>query len=148
MGFPHITALGAPDDARCVRLSPPCLCLVHEPIAATERVKGDTITSCVVVPTDERTAPRVQLTGPAKIALEMLARAVDEAGEKPPASSHIPPDISAVRASLWKRYCHAGSITTSDKPDSKDKAFKRASERLQNLGAVGVWDDWVWIIRT
>ncbi len=97
---------------------------------------------------DEQVSKRVKLTGPAKIALDLLAKAIDEAGEKPPASNHIPPDISVCPVSLWKRYCEAGSITVSDKPDSFDKAFKRAAERLQSLGFIGVWDDKVWVVRT
>ncbi len=108
----------------------------------------DTITSCVVVPSDEQAPQRARLTGPAKIALNLLIKAIDEAGEIPPASNHIPPDISACPVALWRGYCHTGSITASDKPDSKDKAFKRAADRLQELGFIGVWSNWVWVIRT
>ncbi len=78
----------------------------------------------------------------------MLKQAIDEAGEKPPTNKHIPPDILAVRTSLWKRFCRQGSISDSDKPDTMDKAFRRASSKLQELGFVGVWDDWVWVVRT
>ncbi len=116
-----------------------------EPIDIGMDEDEDTITSCVVVPSDEPAVPRVKLTGPAKIALDLLGKAIYEAGEKPPASNHIPPDISACPVSLWKRYCETGSVTASDKPDSFDKAFKRAAERLQSLGVIRVWDDWVWI---
>ena len=119
-----------------------------EPVDIGMDEDEDTITSCVVVPSDEQAPKRVKLTGPAKIALDLLIKAINEASVKPPASNHIPPDISACPVTLWKRYCHTGSITASDKPDSKDKAFKRAADRLQELGFVGVWDDWVWVIRT
>ena len=87
----------------------------------------------------------MKLTGPAKIALDLLGKAINEAGEKPPASNHIPPDILACPVTLWRSYCHTGSITASDKPDSKDKAFKRAADRLQSLGFIRVWDNWVWM---
>ena len=92
--------------------------------------------------------PVKRITGKASIALDMLTRAVEEAGEIPPANAHIPGNVRAVRASLWKRYCEQGSITDSDKPDTQDKAFRRASERLQELGWIGVWDTWVWVART
>ena len=92
--------------------------------------------------------PLKRITGKASIALDMLTRAIEEAGEIPPANSHIPGNVRAVRASLWKRYCEQGSITDSDKPDTQDKTFRRASERLQELGFIGVWDTWVWAART
>ena len=92
--------------------------------------------------------PLKRITGKASIALDMLTRAIEDAGEIPPANSHIPGNVRSVRASMWKRYCEQGSITDSDKPDTQDKAFRRASERLQELGWIGVWDTWVWIART
>ncbi len=116
-----------------------------EPVDIGMDEDEDTITSCVVVPSDEQVPKRAKLTGPAKIALDLLGKAINEAGEKPPASNHIPPDILVCPVSLWKRYCETGSVTASDKPDSFDKAFKRAAERLQSLGFIGVWDDWVWL---
>ena len=89
-----------------------------------------------------------RITGKASIALDMLTRAIEEAGEIPPDNAHIPGNVRSVRTSLWKRYCEQGSITDSDKPDTQDKAFRRASERLQELGWIGVWDTWVWVART
>jgi hypothetical protein len=36
-------------------------------------------------------------------------------------------------------------ISSSEKRDSKDKAFVRAAERLQTLKIIGVWKDQVWV---
>jgi hypothetical protein len=108
---------------------------------------GDPITSCIVVPAEVSNISRQgRVTGAAKIALELLHRAVIDAGEKPPASNHIKPDISAVRLTLWRSYCYEGTIATSDKLDTKLKAFNRSCQKLQSLGAIGVWGEWVWPI--
>jgi hypothetical protein len=72
-----------------------------------------------------------------------LRNAIIDAGEVPPASNHIPPNILAVRMDLWRRYCDAGQVSDGD-ADAKRMAFKRAAVRLQELGAIGVWGEWVW----
>lgn len=107
------------------------------------------ITSCVVVPAEKAEAETARkLTGAAKIALDHLRRALEDAGETPPASNHIPRTNLVVRTDLWRRYCEKGSLTTSDNSDTQDRTFRRASQRLQELGVIGVWDDLVWIVRT
>jgi len=108
---------------------------------------GNPITSCVVVPVEGeacRKGPNV--TGATKIALDLLVRALDDTGEKPPASNHIPPQVGRTcRATTWRSYCYQGTLTDSDNPDAKQKAFVRASSKLQALGVIGVWSDHVWL---
>ncbi len=99
----------------------------------------------VYVLDEEATEDVKRITGKAAIALELLRRAIDEAGEIPPASNHIPPDVRAVRVDLWRRYCYEGQITETDNPDTKQKAFVRASSRLQEAQAIGKWGEWVWL---
>ena len=79
--------------------------------------EGALITSCVVVPCDiTGESPRGRVKGRWKIALELLCRAVIDAGEEPPSSNHIPPNIAAVRLDLWRRYCYEGQITSTNTP--------------------------------
>jgi hypothetical protein len=40
----------------------------------------------------------------------------------------------------------AKMIADSEKPDSKYKAFVRASKRLQQLAIIGVWEDRAWVV--
>jgi hypothetical protein len=87
-----------------------------------------------------------KISGAPKVALDLLKRAIVDAGEKPPACNHIPPDILVVRESLWRRYCYEGQITETDNPDARQKAFKRAAAKLQELVKIGVWHEWVWLI--
>ena len=110
---------------------------------------GEPISSCVIVPSSEAAAGAGRrITGAAKIALDFLQKAIDDAGEPAPASSQIPPAARVVKGSLWRAYCDNGSLTTSDKTDTKDKAFNRAYHKLQELGVIGVWTNLVWIVRT
>jgi KaiC/GvpD/RAD55 family RecA-like ATPase len=110
---------------------------------------GDPVTSCVVEPADE--APRNGGTAKPKLsptearALELLGEAIAKAGEIPPACDHIPSNVSCVTEALWREYCYAGQISGSDKPDARQKAFRRAGEALVGTGHVGKWQAWVWI---
>ncbi len=106
---------------------------------------GDPITSCVIVPAEGGEAGTTsRVTGAAKVALDLLWRGITDAGIVPPASNHVPPGIRTIPVSLWRRYCDEGTVAESDKPDSRQKAFVRASKKLQSLGAIGIWNDQVW----
>jgi hypothetical protein len=110
---------------------------------------GEEITSCVIEPADGDTVParhtRPKATGPAKVALDLLRRALDDAGEPAPASNHVPQHVRVVDLSLWRQYAYEGSVAGSDKPDAKRKAFDRAITRLQSAGLVGVWGKVAWL---
>lgn len=107
---------------------------------------GEPITSCVCVPADAiQTEGSGSLSASAKVALNLLRKAIMEAGEVPPASNHIPKNVTgAVPVTLWKRYCKQGMVTDSDKRNSQNTAIRRAAETLQAKGFIGVWGDWVW----
>jgi hypothetical protein len=110
---------------------------------------GENITSCVVDAIEGGPIParraRQKVTGPAKVALDLLRRAVDDAGESAPASNHVPQHVRVVDLSLWRQYAYEGSVTGSDKPDAKRKAFDRAVTKLQSMGLVGVWGSFAWL---
>ena len=105
----------------------------------------DPITSCVVVPSETTKGAGKSVSGAAGIALKLLIEALAELGEVPPASNHIPPKTQTIPIALWREYCRKGTIADSDKPDSQKKAFVRASNKLQSLGQVGIWNDQVWL---
>jgi hypothetical protein len=69
---------------------------------------GEAITSCVVDEVEGSTAPArkaagAKLTKGAKIAMSALRDAIDECGEVPPAASHIPTGVKAVKIETWRR---------------------------------------------
>jgi hypothetical protein len=103
---------------------------------------GDAVTSCVAVASDVAATKRI--TGAASIALRLLHNAIIDAGETPPACTHIPSNVLSVRMEIWRRYCDSGQVSDGDTPDARRKAFKRAAVRLQELGAIGVWGGWAW----
>lgn len=108
---------------------------------------GEPITSCVVAPVEISTIAAMQprATGAAGIALDLLKRALADTGEAAPASNHIPRTSRTTTIGLWRRYFYEGMVGESDKPDSRQKAFARASKRLQELGLIGIWGEHVWM---
>jgi hypothetical protein len=110
---------------------------------------GEPITSCVIEPVEGAAPTRSKekrLSASQKRALELLGEAITKAGKIPPACDHIPARTLCVPAELWRSYCYAGAISDSEKPDSKQKAFKRSSEDLLAAHRVGIWNDLVWIV--
>ena len=107
---------------------------------------GELITSCVVLLSEARAGVNQRrATGAAKLALDQLVRAVADAGEQPPASNHIPSGtFRVVPLSLWRRYCYHSTVTDRDNPETQRKAFNRASQKLQELGLIGIWENHVW----
>jgi|SRR5665213_959508 len=109
---------------------------------------GEPITSCVVKQCDDAVAAERhgrKLAGAAKVAHDLLKKAIDDAGEPAPANNHIPPGARVVGVDLWRRYVREGSVADSDKPDTQRKAFARAVEKLQSLALVGVWNELAWL---
>jgi hypothetical protein len=82
----------------------------------------------------------------AKVAFDQLKRALVDDGKPAPASNHIPPKMQCVTVSLWQRYCEKAAITDSEQPDAFRMAFKRAADKLQAAGFIGVWDGLAWLI--
>jgi AAA domain len=116
-----------------------------EQIEVGEDEDGEPITSCVVVPTDGDSRTNVKVPPSAKIALDALYEAIDESGEVVSGGS-IPPQTRTVPLVRWREVCEAKTIAESEKPDSKYKAFVRASKRLQRIGIISVWKDRVWVV--
>ena len=109
---------------------------------------GNNVTTApVVVPTEggAATGNSSRVGNAAKIALRLLHDAIAEAGTIPPASNHMPPNSRTCSVETWRSYCYSGTVTDSDNPDSKQKAFVRAFKTLQGAGLIGVWNDQVWV---
>lgn len=108
---------------------------------------GDPISSCVVMAADAEYSEQQQraIRGPAKVALDLLHRAIADAGTPRPGSNHIPESVTkVVSVEMWRSYCYSGTVTDSDKPEAKRQAFNRVAKKLQELKAIGIWTDFVW----
>ncbi len=106
--------------------------------------------SCSVIPDRRRPRPRPRATegnrSAKKVALDILRKALDEAGSIPPSSNHIPPNTRTIPVETWRAYAYQASITESDKPDARQKAFVRAVRDLQAADLIGIWRELVWLI--
>jgi hypothetical protein len=125
------------------------VCSRLEPVTVGIDPDGDDITTLVVLPAEPMLTAKgngKNIKGANKVALELLRKAVDEAGEVPPANNHIPPNTRTILIETWRTYAYQGSITESDKPDARQKAFVRASKKLQEANLVGIWGDRAWIV--
>jgi hypothetical protein len=110
---------------------------------------GDPITSCVVEPVDGLTPKRAttkatKLTKGATIALAALHETIDECGEIPPASNHIPAGVKCVTLDQWRDYAARRGISNGDTKDALRKAFSRASDALIADKLAGCWAPYVW----
>jgi hypothetical protein len=77
---------------------------------------GDAITTASVRPSEATPGRRQKpVSGAAKIALDLLYKALVEAGKVPPPSEHIPPDTGTCPVELWRAHCYAGMIAETDK---------------------------------
>jgi hypothetical protein len=111
---------------------------------------GDPIMSCVIEAVDapDVTVPKGRrLPKAAASALRALEAAIADAGEIPPASNHVPPDVRTVSPSLWRDYSYRMGVSTSDEPRAKRQAFKRACDELLDARMIAVWEPHVWIVR-
>jgi AAA domain len=112
---------------------------------------GDPITSCIVLPAEVPEGAKAQRKGKsmakgAKIALIALQQAIEEAGQTPPASNHIPKSARVVTVNLWKEYaCSRGIAGEGTTEDAKRKAFTRAMVALLAEGLACNWQDHCWL---
>jgi hypothetical protein len=81
----------------------------------------------------------------AKIAYDLLKKAINEAGELPSVGDNVQAGVRGVRVSMWRKYCETGAITHGESEDALRKAFGRAADKLQALKLIQVWAGWVWI---
>jgi hypothetical protein len=109
---------------------------------------GESVTSCVVQPFAgaSPSKPASTLPAAAKRALELLAEAIEKNGEVPPQADAIPANTRCVAESVWREACYGGGISDSDNKDTKQKAFKRAAEKLIEANLVDTFGEWVWVV--
>jgi hypothetical protein len=111
---------------------------------------GDDVTTCIVRATEQPAAGKggnasVRLTDQDKIALQALIKAIDHMGVIPPASDHIPTNKACIDYEQWREYAYNGGIGgVSDKQDTRQRAFKRCSDKLIAEGIVCRWQSLVW----
>lgn len=122
--------------------------------------EGDTVTSCVVVPTltdlsggaSDKFQQRVNgLAANHKIIFDQLGKAIESEGVSPP--DEIPDDVLnrnrvgkvvSLRTFSDRAISTLRTVTDTD-PDTPRRTFDRAKKSLQAKGMIAVWEEWVWI---
>jgi hypothetical protein len=119
-----------------------------EPVIVGVDPDGDDISTLVVLPAEAGRPDKLRhpVKGSKAVALEILHRALNEAGAVPPASNHLPQNVRTISIETWRSYAYQGSITESDEPEARRKAFARAANDLQKAGLIGKWGNDVWIV--
>ena len=77
-------------------------------------------------------------------ALELLRRAIDEAGERVPGEAA---KVRGVTLKLWRGYCDTNELSLADSDDSRVRAFRRAVQKLRDAGCIRTKAGKVWIIQ-
>jgi hypothetical protein len=95
---------------------------------------------------DDKKPASTRVPKAAQIALRALGEAVEECGEVPPASNHIPAKVRTVNLDQWRQYAYRRGISAGEER-AKQQAFKRASDQLIASQHVGYWDGQVWLTK-
>ena len=104
---------------------------------------GDPVTSCLVEPVETARAGHADVTGSARVALDLLDKVLAEAGEIHRKPQY--PSGRGVALDRWREACiDAGSLSTSDNRETQQKAFRRAREGLEAARLIVVRDELVW----
>ncbi len=77
-------------------------------------------------------------------ALDLLRRAIEEAGDKVPGEAA---NVRGVTLKLWRRYCNTHNLSVADNDDSRERAFRRSVQKLRDAGRIRTKVEKVWIIQ-
>lgn len=117
-----------------------------EQIAVGKDDDGDVITSCVVRPAEaSKAGAKPRVTGATAVALRILQDTIIEEGGVPPANTHIPPNARTIPEKTWRENCYARMSQDDTTQTSRQKAFVRASNSLQDKKLIGKYGDHVWL---
>ena len=104
---------------------------------------GDPVVSCAL--SKSEAAPhRKKLTGQSARAHRILVNCLIDKGEE----RHVRRDMPRVKCLILKEFKAAlehENITTSDKPDTVNKAIIRAIDKLNNEGITNSYGDYIWL---
>jgi len=117
--------------------------------------KGRPVTSCVVVQNDMKIGAdnrADRLSDGQRIAFEMLCQALAETGSErghgiPEKALTFGFETRVCRVSEWASRTGAALHDPDKAADTADRMFRRYKTKLQALGIVGVYEDYVWRIK-
>jgi hypothetical protein len=108
---------------------------------------GDPFGTCVVVPSESGKSTRkaIRLSEIQQAGLRYLHECVADFGQiSPSIDLHIPVGVKVVTLVEWReRLEKVGVVNREGNPREQ---FKRICVKLQNVGAIGIWEDFVWAV--
>jgi hypothetical protein len=110
---------------------------------------GEMISTCILVPTDEKPEPaKPQLSPGMKLAMKALDKALITGGANR-CWPGMPATVISVPTSLWRATFYQMSLLEAPDghQDARQKAFRRASTELQARELVGCSSDHVWKVK-
>lgn len=106
------------------------------------------LTSCVIDPTDAPAQSATKLSGQKRLALQFLNDTLVEYGKPIGPNAHdISPNTRVVEIEKWREECRRRKLANTEDLDSQQKAFKRASEDLRNMGFIAFSHCYVWKVK-
>ena len=103
---------------------------------------GDSVTSAVIEAT-EPVKKRIKLKGKNLIAMQALQNAIEGHGEVK-SGSQYPANRQCVSEEKWKEFCYRHNLTNGESKSAFRMAYARASDALNDMGAVRIFDGFVW----
>lgn len=110
---------------------------------------GDQVVSCVAVPADMAGQDRKKkrtLSPKLHHGVQVLADVIARHGTRPPPTIDLPQSVMVAPIEAWRQRFYSGE-GSDIAADTKLKRFQRLRDQLKAAGAIGICDDWVWIIR-
>lgn len=122
-----------------------------QPVQVGETPRGKPVRSCVLealeVAVDRKVKEKPKGLAPqSKIAHDALVDLLLSDGFIPPSNMHIPANTKVVPMALWKDHLKSRSVVEKS-PAAQRQAWKRASDALQALGMIAIWNDVVWLTK-
>lgn len=112
---------------------------------------GDPITTAVVsddeAEAEQEAKAKRGLSKAQRRAMDLLTRCINDDGRQAPSSSDFPRGVRVVTLDEWHTACERGGLSSAEKKDDRDRAFRRARDDLLTLRRIGFWDGLVWLVR-
>lgn len=112
---------------------------------------GDPITTAVI--SDEATEAEQEvkakkgLSKAQRRAMELLTRCINDHGRSAPTSNEFPRGACVVTLEEWHTACERGGLSSAEKKEDRDRAFRRAKDDLQTSMRIACLDGLVWLVR-
>jgi hypothetical protein len=104
---------------------------------------GELVTSAIVVPADAPAVKPKPLSGKAQVAMQALQDAIRDHGSKQIGADY-PSDRKCVSLEKWRDACGVHGLTKGASESAGRVAFLRAKDKLLDVNAIRIFDEWVW----